>query len=391
MDPTDKDCLKQVDSLLGSSNQAWLFGAGISRDANIPLMAPLTNRVFAKAAEDTDKRIKQVLDAVKAELPDGAHIEQVLSHLGDFATMAERSKSQKAQVGSVGLKLEELRELHAKVLHWISETVRWGYAEKPDGTPEKIGSRDKPIVEVDAHTKFVAALLSRNQAGVADRRGAVRLFTANYDTLLEDALALGCFSYWDGFSGGAVAFRNHRYGQNPPESGFRAHLIKLHGSIDWHLGSDDGIWRVRDGDIYPTRSTPVLIFPQSTKYWATQRDPFASQFDLFRRALSSSAENVLAVCGYSFGDEHINQEIELAMHHSQNKTTVLAFCSSISGALKKWQAAPWAKRLYIISESGLYVGSEGPFFPPPTGKKHDWWAFGGVTNLLSNGAEACVL
>lgn len=391
MNPTDKDCLKQLDSLLASGNQAWLFGTGISKGANIPLMSTLTNRVFAMAAADADQRIKQVLDSVKAELPDAAHIEHVLSHLGDFATLAERSRSQQAKVGTVTLKLSELRELHAKVLQWIAEIVRWGYAEKLGGTPEKIGSREIPIVDVAGHTKFMSALFNCNQAGVAERRGTVRLFTTNYDTLLEDALALGCFSYWDGFSGGAVAFRNHRYGQNEPKSGFRAHLIKLHGSIDWHLDSDDKVWRVRDGDIYPTRKTRVLIYPQSTKYLATQRDPFASQFDLFRRALSSSAENVLAVCGYSFGDEHINQEIEMALHRSDNKTTILAFSSSVSGVLKVWQTKHWAKRLYIISESGLYVGSEGPFFPPPAGKTLDWWTFGGVTHLLSNGAEACIL
>ncbi len=387
MDPTDKDCLKQLDSLLFSDSQSWLFGAGISKVANIPLMTPLTNRIFAKAADSSDKNIKSVLDTVKSELPDNAHIEHILSHLGDIATLAERSKSRKAKVGSLSLEIDVLRDLHAIILQWIAETIRWGYVE----TPELIGSRENPIVTVDAHNKFICTLFNCNQAGVADRRGAVRMFTINYDTLLEDALSLGCFSYWDGFSGGAVAFRKHIYGQNEPESGFRAHLIKLHGSIDWHLGLDGRVWRIRDGDIYPERSTRVLIYPQSTKYLATQRDPFAAQFDLFRRALSSNAENVLAVCGYSFGDEHINQEIELALNRPENKTTVLAFSSSLSEKLIFWQSMPWAKRLYIITASGLYVGSEGPYFPPASAKTLDWWTFSGITHLLSNGAEASIL
>jgi SIR2-like domain len=155
--------------------------------------------------------------------------------------------------------------------------------------------------------------------------------------------------------------------------------------------------RVRDGDLYPERtsqdperSSRVLIYPQATKYLATQRDPFASQFDLFRRALGSSSENVLAICGYSFGDEHINQEIELALQHSDNKTTVLAFSSSINDVLQKWQTLTWSKRLYIISKSGLYVGSS-PFYFPEAGKELDWWTFDGVTNLLNDGAEACIL
>jgi SIR2-like domain len=391
METIDTDCLKQLDNLLAAGDQSWLFGAGISLGANIPLMRPLTARVFAKANEAQNKRAKEVLDAVKAVLPDDSHIEHILSHLIDLAAIAERSRTQKVEVGKVTLELAELRDLHAKALKWISETVRWGFVPKAGDDTEKIGTRENPIVTVDEHKAFVSALFNRNQAGIAERRRAVRLFTINYDTLLEDALALGCFSHWDGFTGGAVAYRSHRYGQDEPDSGYRAHVIKIHGSIDWHLGTDDRVWRVRDGDLYPERLARVLIYPQFTKYLATQRDPFAAQFDLFRRSLGSGTENVLAVCGYSFGDEHINQEIELALQHPENKATILAFSQSLNSVLDKWRAASWAKRLYIIAESGLYVGSEGPFFPPSAGKKLDWWTFAGVTKILNSGAEACVL
>lgn len=391
MESTNTDSLKQLDNLLAAGDQSWLFGAGISLGANIPLMRPLTTRVFAMADEDKDKRAKDILTAVKSVLPDDSHIEHILSHLVDFAAIAERSKAQQIKVGELTLELAELRDLHAKVLKWISETVRWGFVPKTDDTTEKVGSRENPIVTVGEHSAFMSALFNRNQAGIAERRRAVRLFTINYDTLLEDALALGSFSHWDGFTGGAVAYRSHRYGQAEPESGYRAHVIKIHGSIDWHLGNDDRIWRVRDGDLYPERLARVLIYPQFTKYLATQRDPFAAQFDLFRRALGSGTENVLAACGYSFGDEHINQEIELALQRPENKTTILAFSQTVNGVLAKWREAPWAKRLYIITETGLFLGSEGPFFPPLLGKKHDWWTFAGVTKILNSGAEACVL
>ena len=391
MDATDKDCLRQLDNLLAAGDQSWLFGAGISLGANIPVMGPLTTRVFAKADEDADTRAKEVLEAIKAVLPDDSHIEHILSHLVDYAAIAERSKTRKVEGVGVMLELAELRDLHAKVLKWIAETIRWGFVPKTGDDAEKIGARENPIVTVDGHAAFVSALFNRSQAGIAERRRAVRLFTINYDTLLEDALALGCFSHWDGFTGGALAYRSHRYGQAEPDSGYRAHVIKIHGSIDWHLGSDDRVWRVRDDDLYPERLARVLIYPQFTKYLATQRDPFAAQFDLFRRALGSGTENVLAICGYNFGDEHINQETELALLRPENKTTILAFSKGLNGDLEKWRATPWAKRLYIITDSGLFVGSEGPFFPPPAGRKLDWWTFAGVTKILNSGAEACVL
>ena len=391
MDATDKDCLRQLDNLLAAADQSWLFGAGISMAANIPLMGPLTTLVFAKAGDEPDGRAKAVLAAAKAMLPEDSHIEHILTHLIDFAAIAERSKDKKVNFGEVTLELSELRDLHAKVLKWISDIIRWGFAPKTDASAATIGARDNPIVTVEAHLAFVSALFNRSQAGIAERRRAIRLFALNYDTLLEDALALGRFSYWDGFTGGAVAYRSHHYGQAEPVLDYRAHVIKVHGSIDWHLGKDDRVWRVRDGDLYPERLARVLIYPQFTKYLATQRDPFAAQFDLFRRALGSGTENVLAVCGYSFGDEHINQEIEIALHRPENKTTILAFSHGLNGVLAKWRAAPWANRLYIITESGLFVGTDGPFFPPPAGKKHDWWTFAGVTKILNSGAEACVL
>jgi len=388
---SDNDSLKQLDDLLAASNQSWLFGAGISLDAGIPLMGPLTARVFAKASAGAEEQTKNVLEAIKAQLPDGSHIEHILSQLGDYATIAERSKEKKITIGDTTLEIGALGEMHAKILKWISETVRWGYIPACGKESEQIGAQKYPIVKVDLHRAFVSALFNRSQAGVAERRRAVRLFTINYDTLLEDALSLCCFSYWDGFSGGAVAYRSHRYGEKEPELGYRAHVVKLHGSIDWHLGKDERVWRVREGDLYPEKSSRVLIYPQATKYLATQRDPFAAQFDLLRRTLCTGVENVLATCGYGFGDEHINQEIELELQHPENKTTILAFVQSLNPTIEKWRTLPWSKRLYVITGDGLYIGNDGPFSPPSDGKKLEWWTFSGVTKILNCGAEACAI
>jgi hypothetical protein len=390
MEALDKDCLRQLDNHLAAGNQGWLFGAGISVKANIPLMYALTDRVFALASATGFDDLKKVLDQVKKELPDDSHIEHVLSHLGDLATLAERAKSKKAKVGSLTLELPQIRIVHTQVLDWIADTIRWGYVAAGDGAEERVGSRVAPIIEISGHMEFLSALFNRAQAGMAERRGALRLFTINYDTLLEDALALSSFGYWDGFSGGAVAYRNHAYGDSEPERGYRAHVVKLHGSIDWHLDSSDRVWRVRDGDNYPDAPTRVLIYPQSTKYFATQHDHFAAQFELLRRTLCSTNENVFAICGYSFGDEHINQEIELAVRRPDNKTTILVFASTVGPVLKRWQGEPWAKRLFIITSDGLYVGATGPCFPPANAS-HDWWTFTGAAKLLSNGAEACVI
>jgi hypothetical protein len=217
MDPTAKDSLAQLDNLLAASNQSWLFGAGISLNAGIPLMGPLTDRVFALAKDGEIVNDLKVLKYVRGQLSADSHIEHILSQLGDHRAIADRSKSKKVVFDGIELSVNDLDELHQRVLTLIAEIIRWGYKPKEaKEIPEKIGTYKDPIVVVDNHLAFVSAIFNRSQAGVAERRRAVRLFTTNYDTLLEDALALGGFSYWDGFSGGAVAHRCHRYGDEEP-------------------------------------------------------------------------------------------------------------------------------------------------------------------------------
>lgn len=382
------DLLEQLDRHLASPCQAWLFGAGISVDANIPLMFPLTRRVRAMAENTAHKPI---LDAIFGELPPSSHIEHLLSHLGDYAALAERAKASEVRVGETQIPTASLSAAHTAIVKNIAETVMWGYREKTDELPEAIGDFDAPMVNIDGHKAFIQSLFKTGQAGLQDHRGPVRLFSTNYDTLLEDALALNAVSCWDGFCGGAVAFRNFHFGESEPAAGYRAHVIKLHGSIDWHLGDDGQVWRVRKGDAYPAKSARVLIYPQATKYMATQRDPFAAQFDLFRRTMATLGDNVLAICGYSFGDEHINQEIEFAMAAPTNRTTMIVFCregADLAACLKTWLKSPWGKRVYVATEKGLYVGSDKPLHPPAEGTEHNWWTFSGVTKLLNDGAGA---
>ncbi len=381
------DLLEQLDRHLMAPCQAWLFGAGISKAAGIPLMAPLTTRIQAKAIGTVHK---PVIDALFAELPEKSHIEHLLSHLGDYAALAERAKLDEVTIGGTKIQTKALTDAHVDVVKWIAETVRWGYRAAQDEQPESIGEPGRSIVNIDEHKAFIQALFKTTQAGLQDRRSAVRLFSTNYDTLLEDALALCSVPYWDGFTGGAVAFRSFNFGKSEPDITYRAHVIKLHGSSDWHLGEDGRVWRVRDGDTYPEKAAKVLIHPQSTKYLATQRDPFAAQFDLLRRSLATTSDNVFAICGYSFGDDHINQELEFALAAPDNRTTVVIFLyegDCLPECIVKWQNSSWGKRIYVVTEKAIYVGPAGPFHLSEADKPHNWWTFAGVTKLLKDGAE----
>lgn len=384
MNEAATDLLRQVDQHLSQPNQAWLLGAGISKDAGLPLMNDLTTQVLNRA----DGITLEILEKLRQELPKTCHIEHILSQLGDYTAIAKRVALGKVKIGDIQYATKDLEEAHDVITSHIAYVIRWGYIPKNESTDENIGSPNNIIVSIEHHRKFLRALYEKRQAGLREPRRPVHFFTTNYDTLLEDALALGRYAYWDGFSGGAVAFREHRFGQPAPSDGLRAKVIKLHGSIDWIMGEDDDVWRVRNTDLYPARKETAYIYPQSTKYVATQKDPFAAQFSMLRDLISSSSELVLAICGYSFGDEHINEEIERAISAQGNKTTIISFClencEGIPATLERWRNSPWGKRIYTLTQKGLYWSDQGPFHQKPVGE-HDWWSFQGVTTFLEEG------
>jgi hypothetical protein len=137
----------------------------------------------------------------------------------------------------------------------------------------------------------------------------------------------------------------------------------------------------------------VLIYPQATKYVATQKDPFAGQFDLLRRTFSSVSDDVLVVCGYSYGDDHINQEIEMILTRPESRTVLISFSfegTCLPRCLDAWRNSRFGQRVYVATEKGLYVGPGGPLCAPGTGKTRDWWTFSGVTKVLLNGAAGSV-
>jgi len=386
---TDVEAARQLDRHIRSPRQIWLTGAGISYDAGLPLMYPLTDRVFhllEKNAESAEAF--KLVKAVRADLPDGFHIEHVLSHFGDLVALAERAKGASAFVDGERVPKAKLQAAHHTILRHIRDVLRWGYIPASGTSAEQEGKPGNPIVRIEHHRRFIRALYKINRAGLDERREAIQFVTTNYDTLLEDALALELVPYIDGFSGGAIAGWDE---QSLSLAGSaKAVITKLHGSIDWYRsGQENGrVFRVRHDDAYPDRSDNdgnVVIYPQSTKYMASREDPFGFLFQRFRGLLSAERQQVLFVCGYSFGDDHIDAIIEHQLLHVDSKTTLVALSKSRSAKLKAWGESSAGERVFVLAEDGLFRGSAGPFFPPTSGIVRDWWSFGGTTSLLENG------
>jgi len=393
----DNDIAEQFEKHLNSPKQTWLLGAGISLAGNIPLMYPLTEQTLKKASTHyflNDQEALNVINFICEDCPEHSHIENYLTHLGDLISISERSRTGTVKIYEETVKKEKLRSIHETLLSIIADIIRWGYCppiKDKDGNetePEKTGSFGNSIVRVQAHKEFISAIFKSGRAGLDFIRSPVEFYTTNYDTLLEDALSLNCVMYDDGFAGGAVAFWSPQSFESRTDA--KAVVTKLHGSIDWYRTRSgvSEMFRVRHGDSYPGSQGSVMIYPQATKYINTQRDPFSELFQKFRYRLQVKDDHSILVCGYSFGDEHINDEIEAAMSVSGNNTTLVAFCNEgkagLPETIERWRKSEWQDRLFVASARGLYQGGVGPVFTRSEGER-DWWTFDGVTKLLSQG------
>lgn len=393
--------IEDLAQLCSHGQQIWLLGAGASLEANLPLVSGLTQRVQTILADTPfeqeahpNSTIGHLIDGLRADIGAHATIEDILDHLADHLSIARRSAGQCVLVKMVKpdgeLQMEnftfpELQSVHQYILQTIRDTLRWGYvhSEKPENCRE--GTPENPILQIQHHLSFVDVLFGVLRAGRELRMQPIEFFTTNYDTLIEDALALCAISYTDGFSGGAVAHWRpsalSRSDSEAPE--IKAKVTKIHGSIDWtRLG--DNVIRRRISDSYPEGETDLLIYPQALKYELTKREPFDTLFNQFRKSLHRRSPQVLFSCGYGFGDEHVNQEILLALNETDSQLTLVIFSKKRDGAAAEWQTREFGERIYMVTEDGIWRGQDGPYLQPPDDRLHTWWTFSGMTAFLRN-------
>ncbi len=364
--PELKDVVQDMRDLLSQSQLAFLLGAGCSKIAGLPLMPELTRTVLDhnKIGDNT----KRLLDKVRELYSDAASatIEDYMSEIVDLLSIAERRTQRGASQSkvSVGDQERDATELQA-ALNEIKGTIS-----------SAIGDKE---VNIATHQQFVRAIHGSLQAGKPGR--CVDYFILNYDTLIEDALGLERVVYCDGFTGAATGWWE--------PSTFMAdvkvsRVFKIHGSIDWCLLKDDSLpRRIRSGIKTESDRNHVLIYPAATKYQEAQRDPFAQMLHYMRQSLcpGEGKEMVLAICGYSFGDSHIDLEIENALYQSKGRLTVVAFVGTDEpeGKLRNWLDDS------VISEQIRVYANKG-FFHGNKQSKNDedlpWWKFEILARLL---------
>ncbi len=365
-----QNALSQFEELLVQSRPVFLLGAGCSKCVGIPLAGELTTHVLKNS--NLDEKSKNILKAVKNLFGNAgnAHIEDYLSELIDLLAIAERRELRDAAQKKV---LIGTNEYGAEQLRIAVELIKQAIAS----------AIEKERISIETHRNFVAAVHRPIRVGKKVEAGySVDYLVLNYDTLIEDALALEKISYSDGIEGGVTGWWNP---QTFDRKGLEARVFKLHGSINWYEEQHDPLPRRVSPSLQVHGSTQhkILIWPASTKYRETQLEPFAQLTALARGAMRPELgrQRALIICGYSFRDDHINKEIEKALEESKDHLTVVAFSNEdeLTGVLRTWNDDE------TLQEQVLIFGNRG-FFHGETRVTSDkdlpWWKFENITRIL---------
>lgn len=362
---------KFLDEFMDHSGRVFLIGAGCSKCAGLPLMKELTQKVRDEVASDSDT--SEILEEIGVSFSEAerSDIEDYLSEIIDFLAVSERRERSGAADAEV---LIQEKKYSGQQLRKAAETIKRAVA--------KIIADDGDKVDISTHRKFVKAVHRPARPGKTDDFDRVDYLCLNYDTLLEEALALEKISFADGLEGGVTGWWNPKVFER---AGLSSRIFKLHGSIDWCEFENDPLPRRVSGNInaQPEENRHILIWPASTKYRETQRDPYAQLAEFARKAIRATQESqkILIVCGYGFVDLHINIEIERALRESEGRLTAVVFTSDNEpkDLLEKWHGDPSiTEQVLIFANRGFFHGSTS------TTSENDllWWKFENITRLL---------
>jgi NAD-dependent SIR2 family protein deacetylase len=307
---------------------ALLAGAGLSADAGLPMSVELARRLREKliALIHTSEGTQ---DAAKAR--EQAKRWLALFHFLDGGVRFQEGILNRDPGNSVNI---EQIAIAAEELHNRTTNPLAAYAAGWHRRIDELENSDPMLLRsfVDFTYGSVDEQL-RNPRDVSYLEGlrdlcidgaGLDIFTLNYDLCVEKALSAASEKFANGFNEKGI------WSPETFSDGAAINLFKLHGSLDW---VDDAVYglcslaypRHENADTIQGDDTrPHLVF--GTAHKLSAKEPFLTLAYYFSKATLQT--QILAVVGYSFADEHVNQIIEQGMKKNANLRLIVASPSS---------------------------------------------------------------
>lgn len=283
----------------------FLFGAGSSLATGlpttfVPAIEKMTNTIVSEV-EAHSATFKAAIKQIKAEIVTAKmtfNIETLLSTI----------EAKRAVIGEGklnGLSSTGLSDLAALVKRRIVNLVSV-----------------HETLQVDDRKKLAHSRLA-NWIQKARRRFPAEIFTTNYDYLFEIALEGSGIPYFDGFSGSFEPFFCPEAVEDVEVYSHLVKLWKMHGSLGWaYRESDRAVIRRQSNPDDPSAS--ILIYPSHLKYNSVKKQPYVGLIDRLCTFLQQD-DAVLITCGYSFGDNHINERIVTSLRRGANSHVIVMY------------------------------------------------------------------
>lgn len=278
----------------------FLFGAGTSfatgiPNVSVPAIESMTELIVGKAGGHS-KKFANAMKTIAEEIGrEHFNIESLLSCIETKLSVVGKGNLN-------GLVASDLLELSNIVKSHIVELVSI-HSNLPKDQRNQL-----------AHCHLA------NWISKARRRYPAEIFTTNYDFLFEMALEDLGEPYFDGFSGSFEPFFCTEAVEDIDAYPKLVKLWKMHGSLGWTFrDSDKAVIRNNNA---PAES--ILIYPSHLKYNNSKKQPYIGLIDRLCTFLQQD-DAVLITCGYSFGDDHINERIATSLRRGTNSHVVALY------------------------------------------------------------------
>lgn len=282
--------IRGVQQLLVSDKKkiAFLCGAGTSlakktdKTVTVPAVQKMTQKI--------ETELKSILDFSIA-------VDEIKKEIGE----------NKFNIETLLTNIEEKRNIIGNgTLNGLNKIQFDNLAEKIKVSIQNIVSVHS-LINTQEDIKNVVHVDFAEWIGKAERKFPVEIFTTNYDYLFEIGLEEKNIPYYDGFTG---SYNPFFYSESVDDLSVllqQTKLWKIHGSLGWHFDQESKKVIRSCSD-----EKDILIYPSILKYANSKKQPYVALMDRLTNFLKQP-DSVLFVCGYSFGDEHINERIMTAL------------------------------------------------------------------------------
>ena len=290
----------------------FLFGAGTSfatglDEIYVPAIAKMTSDIVQHVTTQS-AALASAIEDIKAELSGAKiafNIESLLSSI----------ESKRAVIG-------------AGTLNGLDSTGFSDLAKLVKEQVVKLVSIHDHLSTTEDRKKLSHSQFS-NWIQKARRRFPAEIFTTNYDYLFEMALEGSGIPYFDGFSGGFEPFFCPEAVEDVEAYAHLVKLWKMHGSLGWSFReADQAVIRQHTQD---TDAANTLIYPSHLKYNSSKKQPYVGLIDRLCTFLQQD-DAVLITCGYSFGDNHINERIVTSLRRGANSNVIALYYDEVCDA-----------------------------------------------------------